>query len=79
MPPNDPPTPRDDHFTLDEDEPLVLAPSALLANDSDPNGDRLVVSRLDDFPEKGSVAFDADGNVVFTPKAHYNGDASFYY
>jgi Ca2+-binding RTX toxin-like protein len=77
--PNDPPVAEGESFDAVEDTPLVITQAELLANDTDPNDDELVVSRLDEFPEHGSVAFDEDGNIVFTPAANYNGPASFYY
>jgi len=79
IPLNDPPHAGNDRFDAVEDAPLVIQAAHLLGNDSDPNGDTLIVSRLDPYPEKGSVAFAPDGSIVFTPKANYNGDASFYY
>ncbi len=79
LPPNDPPIAIGETLAGLEDTPLVIAQAELLANDSDPNGDVLSVSRIDDFPEQGSVAFDGDGNIVFTPAENYNGPASFRY
>ncbi|MGB3408012.1 MAG: tandem-95 repeat protein, partial [Jannaschia sp.] len=80
IPLNDPPVARNDGgFSTLEDEIIVIDPSALLANDSDPNGDTLIVSALERFPENGKVAFDTDGRIVFTPRADFNGDAGFRY
>ncbi|WP_298303281.1 tandem-95 repeat protein, partial [uncultured Erythrobacter sp.] len=79
LPPNDPPVANGETFDGLEDTPLVITQAELLANDTDPNGDTLFVSRLDEFPEQGSVAFDDDGNIVFTPAPDYNGPVSFKY
>ncbi len=79
LPPNDPPVANGETLDGLEDTPLVIDSATLLANDTDPNGDTLFVSRLDEFPEQGSVEFDTDGNIVFTPAPDYNGPASFKY
>ncbi len=79
IPLNDPPRAGNDRFDAVEDTPIVMQALQLLANDTDGNGDALTISRLDPYPEKGTVSFAPDGSIVFTPKANYNGDASFYY
>jgi Ca2+-binding RTX toxin-like protein len=85
IPLNDPPVAADDSYTnnvaleLVEDTPLVIDPIVLLSNDFDIDGDTLTITELDPFPENGSVAFDQDGNIVFTPRENYNGEASFFY
>ena len=79
IPLNDPPVAVNDHFEIIKNQPLVINPSELLANDSDPNGDVLSISRLDLYPEQGTVKFESNGQILFTPKNNYNGDASFYY
>ncbi|MGC5198941.1 Ig-like domain-containing protein, partial [Aphanothece microscopica] len=62
IPLNDPPVARDDRgFTTLEDTVIVIDPADLLANDSDPNGDVLVLSGLDRFPENGRVSLNEDG------------------
>ncbi len=80
IPQNDPPVARTDYFSTVEDIALVLTPAQLLGNDYDPNGDTLSITRLDLYPERGAVAFDGNGNIVFTPQANYNGsEGSFFY
>ena len=80
IPLNDPPTARNDSgFETLEDAPIIIDPSVLLANDSDPNGDPLEIISLERFPLNGSVAFNEDGMIVFTPRADYNGAAGFTY
>ncbi len=76
---NDAPTARNDSFETEEDVAIVITQAQLLGNDTDPNGDELVVSRLDLFPDKGTVAFNENGDILFTPKANFNGIASFDY
>ena len=77
---NDPPVARNDYgFQALENSVLVIDPAVLLANDYDPNGDTLSLDHLDLYPEKGEVRLRADGKIEFTPKANYNGQASFEY
>jgi Ca2+-binding RTX toxin-like protein len=65
-------------FSVVRDNSLVFDPAALLANDSDIDGDALEVSAVHD-AVNGSVGFDAEGRVVFTPDAGFSGLASFNY
>ncbi len=65
-------------LSTDEDVALVIDPSELLANDLDVDGDTLSVVSVQD-AENGTVEIDAEGNVVFTPDANYNGEATFTY
>ncbi len=76
---NDAPTARNDVFETEEDIAIIITQAQLLGNDTDPNGDDLVVSRLDLFPDKGTVAFNENGDILFTPNANFNGIASFDY
>ncbi len=76
-PANDLPQAGNDTASTDEDTPLTLSPAALLANDSDVDGDPLTLVSVQD-AVNGSVAL-VGGNVVFTPAADYNGPASFTY
>ena len=61
-----------------EDTPTVIAAADLLANDSDVEDDALSIASVGN-GVNGSVELDAEGNVVFTPDADYNGAASFDY
>ncbi|VAW50728.1 T1SS secreted agglutinin (RTX) [hydrothermal vent metagenome] len=65
-------------LSTNEDVALIINPAELLANDTDPDGDVLVISSVQD-GDNGTVGIDAGGNVVFTPDANYNGEASFTY
>ena len=78
--PNQPPVATDDTgFGTQENVPLQIAATALLANDTDPNGDTLTVTGVST-PANGTAAFDAQTNIVtFTPTAGYTGPASFTY
>ncbi|MFK7945789.1 MAG: tandem-95 repeat protein [Paracoccaceae bacterium] len=80
IPLNDPPRANNDFgFETLEDQTLIIDPSELLANDSDPNGDLIIVSGLERFPQNGKVDFTDDGMIRFRPRDDYNGPAGFVY
>jgi hypothetical protein len=56
----------------------VAVEIVVLANDSDPDGDRLVVSAISK-PAQGSVALNADGSVVYVPSKTARKSDSFSY
>ena len=78
LPQNDTPVSSDDiGFATNEDRPIEIAVAALLANDSDLDGDALTVTAVDQ--SIGGTAV-LDGAIVrFTPTANFYGDASFTY
>ena len=76
-PVNDAPQAANDSFTTDEDQPLTITPASLLANDTDIDGDSLIVLSTQGATH-GTLGIVA-GNLVFTPDADYNGPASFTY
>lgn len=65
-------------YTTFEDQSLTLSAAMLLGNDSDPDGDPLTIQSVQG-AVGGSVGFDQEGNVVFTPTANFSGNASFTY
>ncbi|MCW0232957.1 MAG: FG-GAP-like repeat-containing protein, partial [Ferrovibrio sp.] len=65
-------------YSTFEDRPLTLSTAMLLSNDSDPDSDPLTIQSVQG-AVGGTVDFDLDGNIVFTPTANYNGPASFTY
>ena len=65
-------------FNLQEDNVLTIAPSSLLANDSDVDGDTLSVLSVGNATQ-GTVSLNASGNIICTPRANYSGPASFEY
>jgi hypothetical protein len=70
---------NDSGFITPENTLLQLSATTLLANDTDPDGDQLVVTGVS-APTNGSVTFDAQNNVVnFTPATGYTGSAGFTY
>ena len=71
-PVNDDPVAVNDAFTTDEDTVLTVAPSGVLANDSDLDGDTLTVSSFTQ-PANGTVSIGADGSLQYTPNEDFNG------
>ncbi|MEW5824719.1 MAG: IPTL-CTERM sorting domain-containing protein [Pseudomonadota bacterium] len=72
---NDPlsdPVAADDSYSAVVDTPLVIPAPGVLGNDSDPNGDSLTVTGYTQ-PANGTVTIDADGNLVYTPNAGFQG------
>lgn len=76
-PANQAPIAEDDTASGIEDTPLVIQVADLLANDSDPDGDKVVEFSIQD-AVNGTVTFEA-GEITFTPTAGYTGPASFTY
>ncbi len=74
---NDTPLVGTDVFNVAEDSVLTINPTALLANDVDPDGDTLQVTAVAN-PVNGTVSL-VGGIIVFTPPADYFGAASFEY
>ena len=69
----------DSGFSIATGTPLVIPFAALLANDSDPDGDALTLSGVSG-ATNGTVAFDTLAQTVtFTPTSGYSGTAGFTY
>ena len=77
-PVNDAPLAQDDTATTNQNTPVTIASTTLLANDSDIDGDALNISNVGN-ANNGSVVLDQDSNVVFTPAADFTGEATFDY
>ncbi len=71
---NDPPVAQNDSAATDEDVPVTID---VLANDSDPDGDRLVVQSAAQ-PAHGAVAVNGT-DVTYTPDPGFHGPDSFNY
>jgi len=71
---NDPPMAQDDSDATDEDVPVTID---VLANDSDPDGDSLVVESVTQ-PANGTVSNNSS-NVTYTPDAGFGGIDTFTY
>jgi methionine-rich copper-binding protein CopC len=68
----------DSGFSVAHDTPVTIEVAELLANDANPHGYALTVESVA-AGTGGTVALGTDGNVVFTPKAGFAGQASFSY
>ena len=70
---------NDGVFSGAENGTISISASALLANDSDPNGLPLSISGVSD-PTHGTVTYDSNTQTVsFVPTVNYVGSASFTY
>jgi hypothetical protein len=77
---NNPPVATSDSgFSIVQNDVLTISASALLANDTDLDGDTLTITGVSGGLH-GAASFDAQTNTVsFTPTAGYTGLASFIY
>src|SRR6185437_3833619 len=70
---------NDGGFDALQDTPFTVAASALLANDSDPDGDPISITSAGS-GVNGTATFNAQANTItFTPKAGYTGGGNFSY
>ncbi|WP_064823924.1 DUF4082 domain-containing protein [Rhizobium phaseoli] len=70
---------NDSGFTTNTGTPITIQAAALLANDSDGDGDPLTITGVSG-AVNGAVAWNAQAQTVtFTPTAGYSGPASFSY
>jgi len=69
------PVAADDAAGTDEGAPVVVA---VLDNDTDPDGDPLVVSQVGT-ASHGAVVVEADGTLTYTPEPGFAGEDSFPY
>jgi large repetitive protein len=80
---NNAPVASDDSYTLNEDEPLIVASTDsnnLIANDSDADGQPLSVNlNLLEPPYNGSVVLHGAGGFTYTPSENFFGTDSFTY
>lgn len=73
------PVAMDDAYTVEENNELsVPLPSGVLANDTDPDGDTLTASLIDQ-ATNGSVTLNSDGSFTYTPEDNFSGDDTFTY
>jgi hypothetical protein len=69
----------DGGITTLENQAIIIDPAQLFANDSDPNGDKLILAGLDRFAQNGKVSITADGKILFVPRTNFNGTGGFHY
>lgn len=77
--PNQPPAPVDDGGATAMDQPLHFSATQLLGNDSDPDGDPLVLSAVSATSVPGGAVILSGGAVTYTPPLEYSGPDSFTY
>ena len=75
LPVNDPPEAVDDAAETTEDTPVTIA---VLANDSDPEGDPLTVAEVS-APAHGTAVLTEAGTVQYAPEPDYHGPDRFTY
>ena len=73
---NPAPDAADDVVNTDADTPVDVA---VLANDSDADGDALHIALIDQPPANGTVTINPDGTLTYTPDAGFTGADSFTY
>jgi CSLREA domain-containing protein len=75
---NDPPVAKDDSANTDEDK--AIAGIDVVGNDTDIEGDKLIVSGFDaTSAEGGKVTMNEDGTFKYEPKADFSGTDTFTY
>ncbi len=77
-PVNDAPLVSGEVLASDEDTIDLIAQAALLANDTDVEGEALAIISVTN-SQHGAVSLEADGSIRFTPDANFHGQASFDY
>ncbi len=69
----------EDYYSTEAETPLVIAAPGLLANDSDPDGDNIIVSNY--FPPANGTltSIVTNGSFTYVPNTGFTGDDSFQY
>ena len=75
---NHAPVAADDSYFTPEDTALRVATPGVLGNDSDPDGDALTAIQVTS-PAHGTLVFNSNGSLVYTPVTGYFGPDSFTY
>jgi VCBS repeat-containing protein len=75
---NDIPTANADDYSTSEDTALTIATAGVLTNDTDPEGDSLTATLVDN-PANGTVTLNADGSFTYTPDDDFHGVDTFTY
>nr|WP_324259575.1 retention module-containing protein [Cellvibrio fontiphilus] len=77
-PVNDAPVAANDNLIAASNQTLTIAPSTLVGNDVDVDGDALQIIAVNN-AVNGTVNINSSGNILFTPTSGYEGSASFTY
>src|SRR5438093_926211 len=72
----DEPYANDDTATTAEDTPVTIA---VVANDTDLDGDTLTVTLIQTPPSHGTAVLNPDSTITYTPASNYNGSDLFAY
>ncbi len=77
----DPPAGVADAYAVNEDSVLNVSAPGVLANDTDPDAGTTLTAVLvtSPPPAAGSLQFNANGSLTFTPTLNFNGTTSFTY
>lgn len=75
---NDAPLAGNDAYSIAEDNALAIAAPGVMVNDSDVDSSSLTPSLVSG-PSHGTLAFNADGSLLYTPNTNYNGADAFTY
>ena len=75
---NDAPVARDDSGETMEDQSVTFGAGELLANDSDVEGDDLMIIEVG-VAMNGTVVLNPDGSITYIPDDNFNGQDSFTY
>ena len=67
-----------DNYNVDEDTTLVIGAPGILINDSDDDGDTLLVVLQNDV-SNGSLTLDDNGSFTYSPDENFNGADAFTY
>nr|WP_290226527.1 cadherin-like domain-containing protein [Trichocoleus desertorum] len=78
QPSPDIPVAANDTYSISEDGSLTIGSTLLLANDTDPDGQALLITGFTQ-PAGGSVVGNGDGTYLYTPSPNFNGTDSFTY
>ncbi|MEC9291283.1 MAG: Ig-like domain-containing protein [Pseudomonadota bacterium] len=76
---NDGPVANDDVAATDEDTPITIPASTILANDYELEGDTFNITAVNVRFGGGTAVLNADGSVTYTPLHNYNGPAQLEY
>ena len=75
---NAPPNAVDDHYTTNFNKNLTVQAPGVMENDSDPEGDSLTLSLLEE-PYYGTITLNPDGSFEYEPDIDFSGDDWFSY
>src|SRR5436190_14118478 len=75
---NDAPVAVNDSYNTAEDTSVTFAAPGVLVNDTDVDSASLTAILVSG-PANGTLGFNADGSVTYTPNANFNGSDSFTY